>query len=877
MVELEEVHSANAALVQSQPLVAVFFGGTSGIAHQSLRALTAAEAQHGGKGLRLYIVARNASVAADITTECRGLYPQGQFTFVKIDDLSLIRNVDRACAEIIQHEEKEGQNPRIDYLMMSQGGSIFGPRIDTKEGLDITMALMYYSRMRAIVKLLPLLLNSTLPAHVVSVYAAGYEAKLYPEDLSLRDLKRYSYSQARSHMIYMHVLFMEYLAEKYPGKLSLAHIFPGLVIGPGYYDPGHPMWFKIMFRVMNTLFGRFLTVPPSESGDRMVSLASPRYPPRSSSPSKTYKEGTVAVGTDGKPGSGVYSLGWRGDNNIKAQAYENFNKDEMRKRIWDHTTKAFEVIEAESIKLALRMPDSHRNANQTPAQQRLRRGPAFLLNTPSARSGSGSQFASPPRFLLSQHASRVDNNSQFHRSAALSPFRASPVGTYRRSLAYVPDRIHDLTIEDDISPQYYSNESDEEREGKTDACQGGDISTELDRLFDSPRDSHKRRRISSSQSKGKTDQPIRESMDEIQDFVPSYSDDADLNEVSNHTLASPFTHRTSGHPSRTFETPAPTRHRRYPDPRTPNDVAAYKLDMRSSSKTPAFHSPPRYIVSANYTPSLAPHASPATVPSASALSHGRKKPIFVLPRSPSPVTENHASRTPAPISPTLSQRPHRRGRPTSSDTTARYVPGGLAEQLRDWILEKGAERDRTIQQLSRRDDDAQYVLTARIDSCRHTYLKSSGHVMIVRATPRRNGNGEELKDKETVTTDDLQQKELLLLSTGASDSCASNRHADTHHQSLGTKLKPGDIIGIRAGLTWEIELDALDESHDEHNEPKISEQRVIASSQSPSVSDEEDGDEMETRRSISPQGKARTTWLVAAEWVRLRESVLTPK
>jgi hypothetical protein len=211
------------------------------------------------------------------------------------------------------------------------------------------MSLMYYSRMRAIVKLLPLLLNSTLPAQVVSVYAAGYEAKLYPDDLSLRDLKRYTYSQARSHMIYMHVLFMETLAEKYPGKLSLAHIFPGIVVGPGYYDPGHPLWFKIMFRAIYPIFGKILTVPQKESGERMISLASPRYPPRPSDPSKALKGNAVALGTDGKPGSGVYSLGWRGESNIKTQVYEKFNKDEMRKKVWDHTTKAFEVIEAGEV------------------------------------------------------------------------------------------------------------------------------------------------------------------------------------------------------------------------------------------------------------------------------------------------------------------------------------------------------------------------------------------------------------------------------------------------------------------------------------------------------------------------------------------------
>lgn len=125
MVELTEVRKVNATLVQSQPLVAVFFGGTSGIGHQSLRALAAAEAEHKGKGLRAYIVGRNATAAGEIIAECRGLYVQGQYHFLKIDDLSLIKNVDRVCGEIIQQEQKGSSDPRIDYLMMSQGGSIW--------------------------------------------------------------------------------------------------------------------------------------------------------------------------------------------------------------------------------------------------------------------------------------------------------------------------------------------------------------------------------------------------------------------------------------------------------------------------------------------------------------------------------------------------------------------------------------------------------------------------------------------------------------------------------------------------------------------------------------------------------------------------------
>lgn len=64
MVKLNEVRALNTALVQSQPLVAVFFGGTSGIGHYTLRALATASAA-GGKGFRAYIVGRKAKAAED--------------------------------------------------------------------------------------------------------------------------------------------------------------------------------------------------------------------------------------------------------------------------------------------------------------------------------------------------------------------------------------------------------------------------------------------------------------------------------------------------------------------------------------------------------------------------------------------------------------------------------------------------------------------------------------------------------------------------------------------------------------------------------------------------------------------------------------------
>ncbi|KIW69021.1 hypothetical protein PV04_04925 [Phialophora macrospora] len=326
VVDLKDVCASNGSLVQRQPLVAVFFGGTGGIGSYTIRALATAEAKNNGKGLRMYIVGRNAAAADRILAECREIF-------------------DRLCREIITAEEQRGSDARIDYLMMSHAGMPYLPRKDTPEGLDTSMSLMYYSRMRILTTLLPLLLRSRLPATVVSVYAAGAEAKLYPADLSLREPRLYSYSQARSHMCYMHCLFFEHVAAAAAGhKLSLIHIFPGLVPGPGYHDLQLPLWFRVLFHyVLLPFFGRWLTVKPRECGERMVSLAATRasYPAGTSDPDPSSSAGVKET----SPGSGVYSLTWSGESNYPAEKYAAVDKEGLRTKVYEHTMKAFQVIE----------------------------------------------------------------------------------------------------------------------------------------------------------------------------------------------------------------------------------------------------------------------------------------------------------------------------------------------------------------------------------------------------------------------------------------------------------------------------------------------------------------------------------------------------
>jgi hypothetical protein len=79
------------------------------------------------------------------------------------------------------------------------------------------MSLLYDSHMRFIIKFLPLLLASPLPAHIVSVFGSQRDEKLFTNDRSLRNPKNYVFMSMGSHVAYLTTFFMENLAAKHPG------------------------------------------------------------------------------------------------------------------------------------------------------------------------------------------------------------------------------------------------------------------------------------------------------------------------------------------------------------------------------------------------------------------------------------------------------------------------------------------------------------------------------------------------------------------------------------------------------------------------------------------------------------------------------------
>jgi hypothetical protein len=210
------------------------------------------------------------------------------------------------------------------------------------------MSLLYYSRARFTIQLLPLLLASPLPARVVSVFGPGRDAKWFPEDISLRDPKKYGFMPMGSHAAYMITFFFEKLAAEHPERLSLTHHYPGLVLTDGFNDPNLPSWFRYTQTVMKPLVRPF-TVPQMDAGHRVLFHTSSRFPARPSNgekaATKTPEGLDVAISSDGVLGGGAYRTGPDSELIPTNKDYKNLRADGWSETFWEHTMKVFKAVE----------------------------------------------------------------------------------------------------------------------------------------------------------------------------------------------------------------------------------------------------------------------------------------------------------------------------------------------------------------------------------------------------------------------------------------------------------------------------------------------------------------------------------------------------
>jgi hypothetical protein len=214
------------------------------------------------------------------------------------------------------------------------------------------MAVAYYARMRFIVNLLPLIQAAPGLRRVVNVGAGTHEGNVFPDDWQSYKVPMAS---ARGQMASMMTLAHLALARQAP-DIAFVNTYPGYV-KTGLIRGDEGLLVRIAGAAVVPLLaltGILHVVSHDETGQRHAYYCtSGRYPAREGGkdvagvPLQSGER--LAVGMDGKEGSGVYSVNWDGES-AQQKVVEVVNKhvkDGMVDNLWQHTLTEFERITGE--------------------------------------------------------------------------------------------------------------------------------------------------------------------------------------------------------------------------------------------------------------------------------------------------------------------------------------------------------------------------------------------------------------------------------------------------------------------------------------------------------------------------------------------------
>ncbi|RMY75865.1 hypothetical protein D0863_02316 [Hortaea werneckii] len=167
----------------------------------------------------IIIIGRNQTNFTHELDNLHSLNPNGTYTFLETD-ISLIRTIDHLTPTILTHLN----GTQIDLLTISQGYISFSSREPNAEGLDTSISLRYYGRIRLAQNLLPCMSSH---ARVLSILGGGGKEGKIIEDARGSGAEDIVFPASMAQFASMTTLSFDRLAREYPRK-SFVHVFPGL-------------------------------------------------------------------------------------------------------------------------------------------------------------------------------------------------------------------------------------------------------------------------------------------------------------------------------------------------------------------------------------------------------------------------------------------------------------------------------------------------------------------------------------------------------------------------------------------------------------------------------------------------------------------------
>ncbi|KAG8853993.1 hypothetical protein FRB96_007856 [Tulasnella sp. 330] len=259
MVALAAARASNTAFAASYRPVALFVGATSGIGQGTAEAFARAT-----KGNAHIMICGRSKASADKIIAALPQTSESKYEFIECD-VSLMKNVAATASTI------KSRISSLNYLVLSQGIFTMQGFTPTSEGIDMKLALHFYSRWKFVDELIPLLEKAKADgqeARVMTILDAQRGEALLEDNLGLK--KNYGLAAAAGQGITYNNLMVEEYAKRYP-QLSFTHIFPGSV------NTSLARNLHWSLKPMANLVSLFLT-SPRDCGEWMLyPLLSPTY------------------------------------------------------------------------------------------------------------------------------------------------------------------------------------------------------------------------------------------------------------------------------------------------------------------------------------------------------------------------------------------------------------------------------------------------------------------------------------------------------------------------------------------------------------------------------------------------------------------------
>lgn len=305
------------------PRVAVFVGGTSGIGRLTLRALAGS-----GASTKIYLVGRATAEprSRELIADCHAANPNVKVVWVEAE-VSLLADTRRVCELIAQREE------RVDLLFLTAGYAPFGKRQETKEGLEVTLSLEFYSRVLFVQLLLPLLARAEAP-RVVSVMGGGMEWKsMEVDDVGLREPKNFGVIRSRPQCIMLNTIALDKLAADNP-LVTFIHSCPGSVdtgnVWRGVDDPNSVMGWLVWLFLVPLI--RLTAITDEEAAQRYLFVCTSAAFGGKGTP----WTGKPGVNSRSEQANGLFLVGYKNDCTPNAKAVPRL-REQAQAKVWAHT------------------------------------------------------------------------------------------------------------------------------------------------------------------------------------------------------------------------------------------------------------------------------------------------------------------------------------------------------------------------------------------------------------------------------------------------------------------------------------------------------------------------------------------------------------